>query len=90
MTIRTAVGNDDGDDRSRFIDTWGARILTFMDSGADMGDKWFTFEEMQRELGIARNILTDRLKTLVANSHVEKDKFNEFPPRFRYRLVKKD
>ena len=46
------------------------------------------FEEIQGELGIARNILTDRLTTLVAKNVVEKVEYTARPRRFEYKLTK--
>lgn len=45
------------------------------------------FEEIQASLGIARNILTDRLTTLVSNGVVRRDEYNSRPQRYEYRLT---
>jgi DNA-binding HxlR family transcriptional regulator len=47
------------------------------------------FEDYQRGLGIARNILTDRLRTLVDNDILERRRYHERPPRYEYRLTQK-
>jgi DNA-binding HxlR family transcriptional regulator len=47
------------------------------------------FEEIQQDLGIARNVLTDRLAKLVANGVLEKRQYQDRPPRFEYRLTAK-
>lgn len=47
------------------------------------------FEAIQSELGVARNILTDRLNTLVATEVVHKVQYNEKPSRFEYQLTEK-
>ena len=47
------------------------------------------FEDFQESLGIARNILTDRLQTLVAQGVLEKRRYQEHPERFEYRLTAK-
>jgi DNA-binding HxlR family transcriptional regulator len=47
------------------------------------------FEEMQRSLGIGRNVLTERLRRLVAEDVLEKRKYQDHPPRFEYRLTAK-
>jgi DNA-binding HxlR family transcriptional regulator len=44
---------------------------------------------MQRDLGIARNLLTDRLNKLVANGVLEKRIYQAHPPRYEYRLTQK-
>jgi DNA-binding HxlR family transcriptional regulator len=45
------------------------------------------FDELQRDLGIARPVLTDRLRKLVDTGVVTKRQYSEHPPRFEYRLT---
>jgi DNA-binding HxlR family transcriptional regulator len=47
------------------------------------------FEEFQRNTGAARNILSDRLRTLVEHGILERRKYQDHPPRFEYRLTEK-
>jgi DNA-binding HxlR family transcriptional regulator len=47
------------------------------------------FEDYQRGLGIARNMLADRLRTLVESGILERRPYSERPPRFEYRLTAK-
>ena len=47
------------------------------------------FEAIQADLGIARNILSDRLATLVEHEVLEKVKYQDAPERFEYRLTEK-
>jgi DNA-binding HxlR family transcriptional regulator len=47
------------------------------------------FEEFQESLGIARNILSRRLKGLVAAGLLERRAYSERPPRYEYRLTPK-
>jgi DNA-binding HxlR family transcriptional regulator len=47
------------------------------------------FEDFQRDLGIARNVLTDRLARLVEEGILEKRRYQERPERFEYRLTEK-
>ena len=47
------------------------------------------FEEIQSDLGIARNILSDRLTTLVARGIVDRVRYMEHPERFEYTLTEK-
>ena len=47
------------------------------------------FDDFQQELGVARNILTDRLNKLVGHGVLEKSQYEERPPRFEYRLTEK-
>lgn len=47
------------------------------------------FEGIQGDLGIARNILSDRLGTLVENDVVSRVKYQDAPERFEYRLTQR-
>jgi DNA-binding HxlR family transcriptional regulator len=47
------------------------------------------FEEFQSSLGIARNVLTDRLNRLVDEEIFERVLYSERPERYEYRLTRK-
>jgi DNA-binding HxlR family transcriptional regulator len=47
------------------------------------------FEDLQADLGIARNILSDRLRTLVDHGIVTKEPYQDRPVRHEYRLTEK-
>jgi DNA-binding HxlR family transcriptional regulator len=47
------------------------------------------FEDLQRRLGIGRNVLTARLQRLVGEALLEKHRYQERPTRFEYRLTEK-
>ena len=47
------------------------------------------FEEIQRDLGVATNILSDRLQTLVDEDILERRALPDRPDRFDYRLTEK-
>ena len=47
------------------------------------------FDEIQHDLGIARNVLRDRLRLLVDEGIVERRRYQERPERFEYRLTDK-
>src|SRR3954468_5616900 len=47
------------------------------------------FEDFQSHLGIARNVLADRLAGLVEEGILEKRQYQEHPPRYEYRLTEK-
>jgi len=47
------------------------------------------FEDFQRRLGVARNILADRLSSLVEAGVVVRVPYSEHPPRYDYRLSEK-
>ena len=47
------------------------------------------FSDMQRNLGIARNILSARLQLLVRTGILEKRRYQEEPERFEYKLTEK-
>jgi len=66
-----------------------------------IGDRWTTlilrdafmgvrrFDDFQKDLGIARNVLTDRLAMLCANEILLTRKYEDRPPRFEYLLTPK-
>jgi DNA-binding HxlR family transcriptional regulator len=47
------------------------------------------FDEFQRSLGIARNVLTDRLNRLVQDGILERVRYSERPERYEYVLTDK-
>ncbi len=47
------------------------------------------FDDLLDHLGISRNILSDRLETLVANGLLKRHRYQERPPRYEYRLTEK-
>jgi DNA-binding HxlR family transcriptional regulator len=47
------------------------------------------FDELQESLGIARNVLADRLNRLVEEGVLERVRYSERPPRSEYRLTAK-
>ena len=52
-----------------------------------LGDRWTIL--VMRNLGIARNVLTDRLGRLVDEGILERVPYQERPARFEYRLTDK-
>jgi DNA-binding HxlR family transcriptional regulator len=66
-----------------------------------IGDRWTVlllrdaflgvrrFEDFQRDLGIARNILSERLERLVNAGVFETSRYEERPPRYEYLLTAK-
>ena len=66
-----------------------------------LGDRWTMlvmrdaflrvrrFEDFQRELGVARNVLADRLNRLVEEGILERVRYQDRPARFEYRLTEK-
>lgn len=47
------------------------------------------FEDFQRQLGVTRHLLADRLRKLVAAGILEKVRYQEKPARYEYRLTEK-
>lgn len=47
------------------------------------------FEDFERRLGIARPVLSQRLKKLVAEGVLERVRYEERPARYEYRLTEK-
>lgn len=64
-------------------DPWTLLILRDAFRGVRRFDQW------QESLGVARNVLAARLKSLVAHGVLEKNRYSEHPPRFEYRLTEK-
>ena len=62
-------------------DPWSMLILRDALSGMTR------FDEFERNLRIAPNILTARLKALVADGLLERHRYSERPPRHEYRLT---
>lgn len=66
-----------------------------------VGDRWtllimrdifrgvHRFSQLRDDLGIARNLLTDRLTRLVDHDILHKVQYQDRPPRFEYRLTEK-
>src|SRR5438128_11221471 len=53
---------------------------------------WFgarRFEEIQRDLGLSRKVLADRMRTLLAEGILERRPYQEHPVRHKYRLTPK-
>ncbi|MEP6659413.1 MAG: helix-turn-helix domain-containing protein [Acidimicrobiales bacterium] len=47
------------------------------------------FDDFQARLGISRNILNDRLQNLVGHGVLEREPYQDNPPRSEYRLTEK-
>ena len=47
------------------------------------------FEEFQESLGVARNVLTERLNRLVDEGILERVRYSDRPERYEYRLTRK-
>ena len=47
------------------------------------------FDQLQRNTGVARNILVVRLRKLVDNRILERRRYQDRPPRFEYRLTER-
>jgi DNA-binding HxlR family transcriptional regulator len=66
-----------------------------------LGDRWTIlvmrdafmrvrrFDDFQRNLGVARNVLTDRLGRLVEEGILQRVRYQDRPARFEYRLTDK-
>jgi DNA-binding HxlR family transcriptional regulator len=83
--------------RTRF-DDWDCSIARTVDL---LGDWWTPmvvracfvgarrFEQFQESMGIPRNVLAERLKTLVDEGVLRKEPYQEHPVRYEYRLTEK-
>src|SRR6201995_255698 len=47
------------------------------------------FDEIQESLGVATNVLSQRLATLTEEGILERRRYSEHPERFEYRLTEK-
>jgi DNA-binding HxlR family transcriptional regulator len=47
------------------------------------------FDQIQADLGIARNVLQARLERLIEQGVLERSRYQERPPRYEYRLTEK-
>ncbi len=72
---------------ARTVEVVGERWTFLILREAFLGVK--RFDHIQRDLGIARNILSDRLGKLVDQGVLEKRRYSERPERFEYRLTAK-
>jgi DNA-binding HxlR family transcriptional regulator len=69
----------------RAMDVLGDRWTLMVLRESFMGVRRFT--DMQRDLGVARNVLTDRLNFLVDNAILERRQYQDRPVRYEYRLT---
>jgi DNA-binding HxlR family transcriptional regulator len=81
--------------------TYDAQVCSIAGTLGLIGERWTLlilrdvflgvrrFDDLQRELGIARNVLRDRLRLLVDEGILERRRYQERPERFEYRLTKK-
>ena len=72
---------------ARTLETVGDRWTMLVIRDAFLGVR--RFEDFQRDLGVARNVLTDRLARLVNDGVLERHRYQEKPERFEYRLTEK-
>ena len=72
---------------ARSLEIVGERWTLLILRDAFLGSR--RFEEFQASLGIARNVLTDRLGRLVEEGVLERRPYQERPERFEYHLTGK-
>ena len=72
---------------ARTLELMGERWTMLVIREAFLGRR--RFDELAERLGIARNVLTDRLRRLVDEGVLEKVRYQERPERFEYRLTAK-
>jgi len=70
---------------ARTLDVVGERWTMLVLRDAFNGHR--RFEEFASSLPIARNVLTDRLKTLVDHDVLSREAYQDRPARFEYRLT---
>jgi DNA-binding HxlR family transcriptional regulator len=72
---------------ARALELIGERWTLLIIRDAFLGRR--RFDEFQESLGIARNVLTERLNRLVEQGIFDRVRYSERPERFEYRLTKK-
>ena len=72
---------------ARALEVVGERWTLLIVRDAFLGVR--RFEEFQESLGIARNVLAERLNRLVEEGILERVPYSERPERFEYRLTNK-
>lgn len=72
---------------ARTLDTIGDRWSLLILRDAFYGVR--RFEDFRDDLGVARNILTDRLQKMVSHGVLDRVQYEDKPPRFEYRLTDK-
>src|SRR3954454_18602722 len=83
------------------IDAFAQQNCAVAQTLAFLGERWSVlilrelflgnrrFDDIQDELGVASNVLSARLATLVDEEIVERRPYSERPERFEYRLTQK-
>ena len=81
--------------------TYDSQVCSVARALEAIGDRWTMlvirdaflgvrrFDDFQRDLGVARNVLADRLGRLVDEGILERRRYQERPERFEYRLTEK-
>ncbi len=72
---------------ARTVEVMGERWTVLILREAFLGVR--RFDHIQRDLGIARNILSDRLGKLVEHGVLQRQQYSERPARFEYRLTER-
>ena len=72
---------------ARALEVVGERWTLLIVRDAFLGRR--RFEEFQESLGIARNVLTERLNRLVEEGILDRVRYSERPERYEYRLTDK-
>src|SRR5690348_7702483 len=72
---------------ARALEIVGERWTLLIVRDAFLGRR--RFDEFQESLGIARNVLADRLNRLVDEGIFERARYSERPERYEYRLTPK-
>src|SRR4051794_7465572 len=72
---------------ARSLEAIGERWTILIIRDAFLGVR--RFDDFQRSLGVARNVLQQRLTRLTENGILERVRYQEKPERFEYRLTEK-
>jgi DNA-binding HxlR family transcriptional regulator len=85
MLKRTYEGQDCS--IARALEVVGERWTLLIVRDALLGPR--RFDELQRDLGVARKVLADRLRRLVDEGILERVPYQERPKRYEYHLTRK-
>ena len=84
---RSQVTADADQALGHIIDVIGDRWTTLILAAAFIGLR--RYDDFQQQLGIATNILADRLKMLLQMEVLERKEYQSNPPRYQYELTQK-
>lgn len=83
LNTKTAISSSVAEVVNILGDTWSILIIRDACLGISR------FDDFQRHLGVARNVLSNRIKKLITAGILERIAYSEKPLRYEYRLTEK-